>query len=319
MSDILLRQMSYYKTGGTASQLVAPSQQNDLIAAFKEICANNIKYFFLGAGSNSLISDEPYLGAVISLQNLCSIYPIDATTLRCGGGVSNTDIAKALLSQNLAGGEWLYYLPGHIGATTRMNARCFGGEISKIVAEIKTIDSSGRVNKFLGSDPQVFCGYKDTVFMKNGHLIFEVTLKFFSGDHKEIEKKMAHNKTQRDEKGHFNYPSCGCVFKNDYDIGVPSGLLLDLAGAKSLSVGKAQINPDHANFIYNLGDAASEDILKLSFLMRESVYKKFGVWLEYEMELLGSFHPRLLEKYQAKKPHIPKVKAINEAKTRFKA
>lgn len=317
MNNILLRQMSYYQTGGTVYQLVAPSTQEELISTYREICAQKIPHFFLGAGSNSLISDEPFAGAVITLQNLQQISFASENVIRCEGGARNTDIATWLLKKGLSGGEWLYFLPGHVGATTRMNARCFGGEIGEIVTQVKALDRAAQIKIFSGSDPDVFYGYKDTVFMRNGHLIFEVSMKFSAGDPHDIKAKMLANKAQRDEKGHFSHPSCGCVFKNDYALGVPSGLLLELAGAKSLSLGKAQVNPDHANFIYNVGGASSEDILKLSFLMREKVYHMFGVWLEYEMELLGTFPAQLLKVFFKKKSPNFKTAALAEAKHQF--
>ena len=56
--------------------------------------------------------------------------------------------------------------------------------------------------------------------------------------------------------------------------------------SSQVSNDKVSINPKHANFVFNL-NASSDDILDITTKMREAVYKKFGVWLEYEMEILG--------------------------------
>ena len=51
--------------------------------------------------------------------------------------------------------------------------------------------------------------------------------------------------------------------------------------------GGAMISDKHANFIVNLGDASSEDILYLIKLIKRKVIKKFNIELELEIKLLG--------------------------------
>jgi UDP-N-acetylmuramate dehydrogenase len=187
-------------------------------------------------------------------------------------------------------------LPGQIGGTVRMNARCYGGEISQICTKVTVVTADGAVKTY--ADPKVFRGYKDTIFMDNGDIIAGAELTLTPGNKAEIEAKMNFCESDRVAKGQFEWPTCGCVFKNDYDVGVSSGMLLDHAGGKTLRHGKIEINPHHANFVYNKG-GTSRDILEMSFKMREAVFKKFGVWMEYEMEILGDvdddMKPRLVE------------------------
>ena len=122
--------------------------------------------------------------------------------------------------------------------------------------------------------------------MAANEVVASVELELALGDPNQIRKKMDFCAKDRQQKGHFLHPSCGCVFKNDHSLGISSGQLLDEAGAKKLTVGAAEVSEHHANFIYNKGASALE-ILELSLLMREAVFRKHGVWLEYEMEILG--------------------------------
>jgi len=189
----------------------------------------------------------------------------------------------------------MYALPGQLGGTVRMNARCYGGEISQIATSVTTIDLDGRLHTYDGR--QAFRGYKDTIFMVNREMICEINFALNPhADRSQLERMMFDCEVDRRMKGQFDWPSCGCVFKNSYDIGVSSGLLLDAVGAKSLRVGHAVVSPIHANFVYNQG-ASAEDILELTFQMQELVFAKFGVWLSYEMELLGAFNAKLLTRY----------------------
>ncbi len=103
------------------------------------------------------------------------------------------------------------------------------------------------------------------------------------------------------------YPSCGSVFKNleinkiqDPEkikkikkLGVikkgkiGAGKLIAASGLAGKKVGNAQISEKHANFIVNLGDAKAQDIYKLIKLCQREVFKKFGIKLEREVELVG--------------------------------
>jgi UDP-N-acetylmuramate dehydrogenase len=80
-------------------------------------------------------------------------------------------------------------------------------------------------------------------------------------------------------------PCAGCIFKNP--PGDRAGRLLDAAGLKGVRIGDAQVSTVHANFIVNLGNAKAKDVLALAELMRETVKAKFGITLEYEVQIVG--------------------------------
>ena len=52
--------------------------------------------------------------------------------------------------------------------------------------------------------------------------------------------------------------------------------------------------------------------------MRDAVYKKFGVWLEYEMEILGLLEEDLETKVRLKKPHQFKLEELEPMRQKFK-
>jgi len=88
--------------------------------------------------------------------------------------------------------------------------------------------------------------------------------------------------------------SAGCYFKNIPDktqkFGkLSAGRLLEEAGAKSLRLGDARVFENHANILINDGTAKSDDIRKLSRIMKSKVKDKFGIELQEEIILLGEF------------------------------
>ena len=316
-----LRDLSYFKTGGECLGIFAPSSTEELQDILRHQIPAHQPVFFLGGGSNSLISDDFFPGYVISSQRLSSLRFKPPHTLHGGSGVLNSDVVSYALTHQLKGVAWLSGLPGQLGGTTRMNARCYGSEIADIIYHITTVSRSGQIHHY-PKPSHLFYGYKDTYFMKAEEFITEISFRLSMADPPSLlkEKQLGEFcQTDRTSKGQYLYPSCGCVFKNHYSIGVPSGLLLDLAGLKNHTLGGAQVSGFHGNFIYNR-HGTSEDIFQLSTFMREEVYRVFGVWLDYEMEFLGQFSSHIQKLRSEKKTtqrSVDQEKSLLEAKNIF--
>jgi len=368
MIDIPLGELSYYRTGGTCEGVIVPRNTEEVRNAVDWLRTEKKPYFILGGGTNSLVSDDHFPGYVISFHEMTALRsdgvvkgsavnagdvnggdrnesedvkePVDEPTesirIFAAAGVENTDISEFAAENGLWDLSWMNRLPGQIGGTARMNARCYGGEISQFVSKIRTVTQKGLIKTYEfepGSDKarKLFRGYKDTDFMDSGEIVCEVglTLQRFVSKEKNSEKmrsvreKMEFCKTDRMSKYQFVHPSCGCVFKNDHspEVSVSSGFLLEKAGLKGSKVGSAEVSEGHANFVFNLhGEATSRDILELSFEMRERVFEKFGVWLEYEMEVLGEFEDDLdaaLSKTRPLDTRDEKKRALDEARREF--
>ena len=309
-----LKEISYYQTGTTCDQLVQPTSINELVEIFKKISNKKINYFLIGSGSNSLIMDDHWHGTVISFNQMNKCVS-SGNIIKAEAGVDNSKFAKRCLDAALAGASWINALPGQIGATARMNARCYGGEISNIVKSVKSITPKGEIKKYSASE--VFLGYKNTIFMSNQEIIAEVEFDLKPGNKEEISSHMQYCKKDRNQKHQFLYPSCGCVFKNNYQANVPSGLLLEQAGVKKFSTHQVEISPYHANFVFNKGATASE-ILDTTLKMRDAVYQKFGVWLEYEMEVMGKIPDDLKSKFHFKREQCFNTKALLVLQQEFK-
>src|SRR5947207_538843 len=82
-------------------------------------------------------------------------------------------------------------------------------------------------------------------------------------------------------------PCAGSIFKNPE--GTYAGLLIEEAGLKGYRVGGAQISPQHANFIVNVGGATGADVLALIREAQRVVREARGVALETEVEFIGDW------------------------------
>ena len=54
-----------------------------------------------------------------------------------------------------------------------------------------------------------------------------------------------------------------------------------------MKIGDAQISEKHCNFFINNGKAKSKDLEKLIFYVKDKVFKKTGINLELEVQIIG--------------------------------
>lgn len=316
---MLLKELSYYQTGGECRLFYAPENPSELRQCLLEVRDAGLPLYVMGAGSNSLLSDEPWPGAVLSFHRLRQIEPT-TDGFRLGAGITNTELSELAYEEGYRSAAWMYRLPGQLGGSVRMNARCYGGEFSDIVSEVEAFDPEGNLHRFVhtAGDDGVFRGYKDTHFMDHPLYIVSVLVSLQRGDKDHTLAVMKACEADRQGKGQFDAPSCGCVFKNDYrpQVSVPSGMLLEAVGLKGVSHGGASVSKQHANFVFNQG-ASSREILELTLKMRDAVWQEFGVWLSYEMEIMGSLPADLKERLAEVRDEPFADAKLNELRRQF--
>ena len=128
-------------------------------------------------------------------------------------------------------------------------------------------------------------GYRHSIFSNKNAVIIDTTLRFQTGDKDEIEEKLCQNLDNRREKQPIDKPSAGSSFKRGSDF--VTAKLIDEAGLKGMSIGGAEISNKHAGFIVNNGNATADDVLELTKLVQEKIWKKYGKKVELEIEVLG--------------------------------
>jgi UDP-N-acetylmuramate dehydrogenase len=175
-----------------------------------------------------------------------------------------------------------------IGSTVRMNARCFGGEISAVTSSVAVMDLEGRIRWLTGEE--VFLGYKQTTLMRRREIVVAAVLRFpCLKPASAIQLEMERHEAERQGKHHFDFPSCGSTFRNNYGAGKPSGRIFEELGFKGMRKGGAEVSQYHANFIFNTDDASAADVLALAAAMREDARTRQGVELDLEVECTGLF------------------------------
>ena len=240
-----------FRVGGPARLMVLPRTEGQARQTLSLASARGISPFFLGNGTNLLVSDRGYPGLVVKLAGQLNQERVTAIReenrrLIAGAGVLLSQLANAAWGRNLTGLEFAQGIPGTVGGGVVMNAGAYGGELCQVLASVTALEP---------------------------------------GDEHTIKARMEDLAARRREKQPLEYPSAGSTFKRPQ--GYFAAALIEDCGLKGASVGGAQVSEKHAGFVINRGGATAEDIVRLMDHVRETVQRQTGVTLEPEVKLLG--------------------------------
>jgi UDP-N-acetylmuramate dehydrogenase len=292
-----LAERTTFKIGGTADIFVQPVHIDELIKVVKFCTENMIPFFVLGGGSNVVFGDDGFAGAVISTAKLNSVTILDEDEIKAKNlpSLSRSEFfmqaesgcsMEKLLSRgellSLSGLEEFAGLPATIGGAVFMNARCYGKSFSDVLQSVSYLDTTDFKVKDYYVNPSDW-DYKKSPFQDEEKIILSAVFKVQKGKAEDIAAKMESFIEDREEKGHFRFPSAGSVFKNNREFGKPTGLIIDEAGLRGHKIGGAQIAPWHGNIIINTGGAKAGDVMELVEYIKKCVKEKTGFELETEI------------------------------------
>ena len=271
-----------YGIGGPARAYVTPKNKEDLVSILKFSKDNNIPSYFIGSGSNLLVSDDGIDGIVITLGKSFNKLEINKNNVFAETGVMLGKMVKECTKRNLSGLESLIGVPGTLGGALIMNAGAFGGEISNYLEYVSVITMSGDEKKYQQKD--IKFNYRNSSFSDN-EILINANFKFIFSDQKTVSKNKLKASGGRKSSQPLRFRSAGSVFKNPSEGA--AGYFIDKAGLKGTKSGDAEISNVHANFFVNHGTATAEDVVRLINIARKKVYNEFGVMLELEIRTLG--------------------------------
>jgi|TARA_B110000263_G_scaffold241663_1_gene246164 UDP-N-acetylmuramate dehydrogenase len=271
-----------YGIGGPAQAYIIPKDENDLSQILKFANQYKISTYFVGSGSNLLVSDKGINGIVITLGKAINDFRINGAEIYAESGVMLGKVVKECIKNNLSGLESLIGVPGTLGGALVMNAGAFGGEISNYLKKVTVMTMEG--NKKNYKPGEIEFSYRHSTFSSE-EIVISANFELIQSDAKTVAEKKSLASGGRKATQPLKFRSAGSVFKNP-DEGA-AGYFIDQAGLKGTKAGDAEISNHHANFFVNHGEAKASDIVKLIRLARKTVKKKFGVMLELEVKTLG--------------------------------
>jgi UDP-N-acetylmuramate dehydrogenase len=289
-----------FRTGGPADVYVklkpgGPYNSGKLAAAFADLlgCARDagIPVQIIGGGANIIVADSGIRGITLDTGidgGAAGFIELDAVSvLNVYAGIHSDAAAQFAVENSLSGLEFLAGLPGTAGGAVWMNARCWGKSVSDVLCGVDILDEDFNVvfEPFNADE----WAYKRGPYQNRDILILAARFKLRSGERAAIQKQMDGYRLEREQKGHFRYPSAGSVFKNNPALGKSTGQIIDELGLRGMRSGGARIADWHGNFIINPGGATSSDIKNLVLSVQSEARARLGIELESEILFIGDW------------------------------
>ena len=273
IKDVSLKKYTSIKIGGKAKRLYTAESIDDLDRIVADVGPD---FYLLGKGSNLLITDSLIEKPVIKLGKNFTYLKEKGNLLEVGASTPFSFLIKYCLENNLSGVENLVGIPATVGGLLAMNAASFGRSISSNLKEVDVMNREGGV-KTLEKREIVF-GYRFSSLQK--YIILGARFKLSS--RKNLRRKVSEFLGKRLSTQDFDFPSCGCVFKNTPEFS--ASFLIDSSRLRGQRCGDAQISLRHANFIVNCGCAKYNDVDYLIQKIKDQIYKKYSIILQEEIE-----------------------------------
>ncbi len=279
-----LKKKNWFNIGGKTKVFFKANNLKDLVK-FLQLLDNRERIFIIGAGSNTLISDNTFDGVVIKLsENFNRISLLREDVIISGSAVLDKNLSDFAAQNHLSGFEFLSCIPGSIGGGIRMNAGCFGKEFKDILLSIQAIDNKG--NLITIPSKKINFEYRNNDISED--LIFlSASFKGIKSDAQKINREIFKMKAEKEKNQPTKIKTSGSTFKNPVNqTNKKVWELIRESVSKDTKFGDACISKKHLNFFVNSGNATFKDMKKLIDFVSQKVFEKTGVKLDKEIKIL---------------------------------
>ena len=281
-TGVPLSRFSTYRVGGPAALLIKVEDTSVFSLLVKALKKFHLPILLIGNGSNLLISDDGFEGAVLKLGESFETIEIEGEVVKAGAAVKLPVLARETVKFGLSGFEWAVGVPGTVGGAVRMNAGGHGSDIASSLLEVTTINLLTGVSSNVPAKALDF-SYRYSC-IKNTDFVLDAKFELIQGD-KDESKRFLNEIVRWRRDNQPGGQNSGSVFTNPE--GDSAGRLIEAAGLKGTRIGSAHISEKHANFIQVDEDGSAEDVRKLMSLVVEKVEDFHSITLTPETVLVG--------------------------------
>lgn len=283
MNESMARHTTF-RIGGPADLFITCDTLADLSHSLHVLAESGAEWTVVGKGSNLLVADGGYRGAVIVLGREFKAHSVQGAEIKAGAACVLAYVVRDAFSRGLAGMEFAVGIPGTVGGALAMNAGTRGDWMQSVVESVTVYIPGSGLSRVRGGE--VAWGYRSSGLTDRG-VIVETVLQLEAADERRIRAEMERSLDRRKASQPLGVPSAGSVFRNPE--GDSAGRLIEAAGLKGTRLGGARISEVHANFIVNEGGATAADVVGLIHKTQMTVRDTYGIELTPEIRLLGSF------------------------------
>ena len=271
-----------YQIGGPVRWFIHPRSVTALMRIMQLLDEAGIPWLVLGRGSNLLVPDEAWPGAVINLDytfNDCYFEPDGI--LYAQAGCALPSLAVEAMKHSLSGLEFASGIPGSLGGGLYMNAGAYRSDLSSILLEVLILRD--RKVEWVSRD-ELDYSYRHSAFQDHPDwTILAAKFQLKKGSQNEIRQLMASRQQRRLDAQPLDKPCAGSTFRNPENM--PAWKIIDSLGLRGTQIGGARISDKHSNFIVNAGGATAADVTALIELVKSEARRVFDVEMIPEVEI----------------------------------
>lgn len=279
-TQVSLAPLTWFRLGGPARFLFRPRDTDDLASFLRYATDEGVATRILGAGANVLVQDDGFDGVVVRLDTPAfKRCDHNGESITVGAGVDLMQLSKRLSQQGYTGLECMAGIPATVGGAVRMNAGGRFGEFADVVSDVTLMEPGGTVETW--SRERIDFGYRRSAI--GGRTVLSARLTVTPVDPLVTRARFDECFAAKRRAQPLAEHSAGCIFKNPK--GTPAGALIDQAGLKGHSCGRARVSEQHANFIVADRGARASEVVSLIREIQERVRERFGTLLETEIDV----------------------------------
>lgn len=305
-----------FGVGGPADVWVSVERREDLVRLVTLCAEQRWPLMITGNGTNVLFADAGVRGVVARVA--MNGYSIEEcgdgrALLIAEAGVSWPRLLNELAPLGWGGLEFGPGIPGTLGGGVISNAGAHHGNLGEVLEWVDILDARACEDEVVA--PTIVHYQHDELDLRYRHSRFRAERKvqfdqdgypvaaprrliepaeivmllgitLHRADPRQLRATIDEYKQHR-KRTQPPQQSAGSVFKNPE--GEFAGRLIEAAGLKGMTRGRAQFSERHANFIVNVGGASAADVAALIMEAHNRVREQTGVDLELEVELRGEW------------------------------
>ena len=309
-----------FGVGGPADVWILLASQEELLDLVRLCAQEHWPLLVVGNGTNILFADAGVRGIVARVA--LGAYRIEERSDRTAlllaeAGVSWPRLLHELTPLGWSGLEFGVGIPGTLGGGVISNAGAHNDELGRVLAWIEVLDARGC--NAVGEDQvavpfmrryvrdELDLGYRHSRFREQRQVRFDAQGQLIPAPRGMIEPaeiitrlgiQLHHEEPQQMRKTLAQYKHdrlmteptqrhAGSIFKDP--PGAEASHLIEQAGMKGRVHGKARISERNPNYIVNMGGASAADVAALIMKAHQAVFERYGVDLELDVELHGTW------------------------------
>jgi len=279
-----IKKKNWFNIGGKAKLFFKAENLIELKNFIKKINKEK-KIFVLGAGSNTLFTDETYDGVVIKLsKNFNNISKLSEEIIVAGSAVTDRALSEFAMENNLSGFEFLSCIPGTVGGGIKMNAGCFGSEFKDILLSVQAINKNGQIITIPSN--KITFKYRNNN-LSHDLIFLSASFKGKKSNKASIQSLMKKYKEQKETSQPTKIKTSGSTFKNPItQTDKKVWELIKQSIPLNTSFGDARISDKHCNFFVNKGNASFKDMKNLIKFVSNKVLENTGITIETEIKII---------------------------------